>query len=76
MFNEISYRNYKNQLKSIIKVAKKTYYQTIIDHNKHNMKNIWRTIKEVIGQNPSPKDITSLRINDNSIVNDKIGKIK
>ena len=67
VFNEITYRNYKNQLRSIIKEAKKTYYQTIINQNKHNMKNIWKTIKEVIGQNPSSTDITSLRINDNNI---------
>jgi hypothetical protein len=47
--NELAYKKYKNRLSGIISQAKKNYYQGLIDENRHNMKNLWRTLKELIG---------------------------
>ena len=47
--NNILYKQYKNKLRSLIDVAKKTHYERLISTNKNNSKKTWDIIKEVIG---------------------------
>jgi exonuclease III len=68
--NEIKYKNYKNKLNSLIKIAERKHYQDLLEDNKHDMKKSWKVLKEVIGNDSSNSSANSeIKIN-NSISND------
>jgi hypothetical protein len=51
------YKNYKNKLNHIIKIAKKTYYEEQLIKYKQNSKMIWNTLNELLNK---PKKNTTL----------------
>ena len=48
--NEHLFKNYRNQLTSTIRLAKKTFYANKFEKCKNNMKSTWREINNVLGK--------------------------
>ena len=65
MFNVHKYKQYKNNLTSILKLEVKKFYQRQIIDNKNNWRKVWAIIMEVINKNKNS------RIPDQFIINDK-----
>ena len=70
-YNEIKYKDYKNKLNKLIKLAEKKYYQDKLEINKSNMKKTWGIIKEVIGKNKSNQIQSRLKSSDGKDITDK-----
>ena len=51
----LKYKMYKNKLTSLIRVAKRLYFQTQIELNMTNIKQTWRILNKAIGQNKKKK---------------------
>lgn len=49
LHNEIAYKTYKNNLKHLIQVSRKLYYNNALDEHKNNLKQTWQILKEVVG---------------------------
>ena len=49
VYNEIAFKIYKKYLEKILIVAKKQYYDSQLEINKHNLKQTWKIMKEIIG---------------------------
>ena len=49
IYNEIAYKIYKKYLEKTLISAKKQYYNNQLEINKHNLKQTWRIMKEIIG---------------------------
>ena len=64
-YNIAIYKNYKNELSSLLKIEEKRFYQYQITNNKNNLRKVWAIIKNVINQNKSKK------ISDQFILNNK-----
>ena len=47
----LKYKMYKNKLTSLLRVAKRLYFQTQIELNMTNIKQTWRILNKAIGQN-------------------------
>ena len=47
--NEITYKTYKNNLKHLIQVSRKLYYNNALDEHKNNTKRTWQILKEIVG---------------------------
>ena len=47
--NEIRYKQYKKSLAHIIRYAKKSHYNSLLELHKSNMKESWKVLKEIIG---------------------------
>lgn len=60
LFNEIEYKKYSKLLKSLMLTAKKTYFHSQIDNNKHDIKKTWNILKECIGSKSRHPEINSL----------------
>ena len=45
---ENKYKKYKNKLTNIIRIARKEYYNKLLDNNKNNIKGIWNILNTVI----------------------------
>lgn len=59
----LRYKNYKRQLRSLIKKAETDYYEQIFHENKSNLKYIWRTIKDVINRKRNDYHKSKFHIN-------------
>jgi hypothetical protein len=70
LVNEITYKRYKNRLRHLIAQVKKEYYQGLIDENRHNMKRLWKTLKEIIGSKKKSSLSHEFVVND-SLCRDK-----
>ena len=70
-YNNTVYREYRNRLKTLLKIEEKNYYQSLIVANKHNLKKTWGIIKQVINKSKCSK-ISSEFYRNGSILNDKI----
>jgi hypothetical protein len=55
--NEQLYKNYKNKLNHIIKMAKKTYYEDQWIKYKQNSRMVWKTLNELLNK---PKKNTKI----------------
>ena len=54
--NEQIYKNYKHLFEKLLKKAKQTYYQSILNECQNDMTHKWQIIKEITGKtkvNPS-----------------------
>lgn len=49
VFNEISYKNTRNRLRRDIAIAKRVYYQGLIEQNQNHMKKLWQVLRELTG---------------------------
>lgn len=52
--------NYKNNLTTIIRTAKRNYYQIRIDTCKNNSKILWNTVNELTGKTKTENNITEI----------------
>lgn len=48
--NKLKYLNYKNVLISTIGLSKKSYYSNLLNENRNNQRETWKTINEIIGR--------------------------
>ena len=64
-----TYRDLKNFINQQIKICKSNYYQNLINNNRDNPAELWRTINEITSRNPT-KTTTSCIISENVPVND------
>ena len=72
IYREWKYKEYKNKLNHLIRIAKRTYYDTKFEQAKTDLKTTWKLINEVI--NVRKKKLfypTSFKVNNNSISNPK-----
>ena len=46
--NETKYKKYRNNLNAILRTARKKYYCDLLTKNKHNLKNVWQIINELM----------------------------
>ena len=47
---EFKYKKYKNKLNHIIKIAKKNYYEEQLIKHKHDARNTWKTLNEIMNR--------------------------
>ena len=67
--NNIKYKTYKNKLTSIMRKSERNYFEEQIEHNNHDLRKSWKTIKEIIGKNGS-YDNTTISYNINGVSTD------
>ena len=70
--NKNSYKQYKSQLRKIIRKAQRNYYDEQFEINKHNLRKSWSLIKEIINKKQSPSIASEFIINDISVKDDSI----
>ena len=67
---ELYYKNYRNRLNSLLFLAERDHYETLIKENHSNIKKSWKILKDVI--NKKKKSVTNSRFMiNNNIVTDK-----
>ena len=49
-FNKLLLANYRNKLTNIIRVSKKNYYCNLLDTHKHNLKQTWKILNDLLGR--------------------------
>ena len=49
--NTDRYKRFKNKLNNLLRIAKRHYYEDLIEHNKSNCKKTWSILNEVINKN-------------------------
>ena len=69
-YNITLYREYRNELNTLLKMEEKKYYQSLILANKNNLKKTWGIIKQVINKSKCSK-LSSEFSHNGSILNDK-----
>jgi hypothetical protein len=57
------YKNYCKILTNVIKMAKKNYYNRVLDHSNNKVKTAWNIIKSTSNIKPSAQNTTSIKIN-------------
>ena len=70
-YNVNKYKYYKKIVTKILKTSERDYYNHLIEVNKTNTKNIWKTIKSVLNKNGTNQTSENFRIN-NMITNDPV----
>lgn len=65
-----SYKAAPNEAVSLLRRVQSQFFKTTLEHNKNNPKEIWRTIKSLIGVNKQ-NSIHCLRIDGHNIENNK-----
>jgi hypothetical protein len=58
---------YKNKLVTIIREAEKSYYANKLAEVKDNLSKTWKVMNEMCGRNSLQKQITKIRVNDETI---------
>jgi len=61
------YVKYKNKLVTIIREAEKSYYANKLAEVKDNLSKTWKVMNEMCGRNSVQKQITKIRVNDETI---------
>ena len=71
--NKTKYCKYKNILTKCLRKAQDTYYSSLIDENKKNVRAIWKIFGPIVNPNKvrKTKQITSLTINNNQITGEQ-----
>ena len=64
------YRENRNKLNGLWRIAEKDHYATLLDMNKSNLRNSWRILKEVINKKKG-STVSSKFIVNNSAITDK-----
>jgi hypothetical protein len=54
------FKTYRNKLKHLIQVSKKSYYNKYFANNKYNIKNTWKGIKQLITLKHQPYLVPNL----------------
>ena len=66
----VSYTQYKNKLKTILRKTEKKYYKCLLETNKNNLKKTWSIIRSVIN-NCKPSKLNESFSYNNSVITDK-----
>ena len=70
--NEMKYKIYKNKLTNIKRISEKEYYAKLIENNKNNIKNMWRSLNEIIKKKPQKCDYPEqFKCEDGSVISNK-----
>ena len=64
-----TYKTIRNKLTSAIKSAKAEYYANVLEENKFNPRNIWKTIKSLLPNTRTLSALTELNVNNEIISN-------
>ena len=56
-----SYKSLQNKVTNTIRSSMRLHYQSLINENKDNPKNMWRTINKVLDKAPNSSTITQIR---------------
>ena len=48
--NKLLLANYRNKLTNLIRVSKKNYYCNLLDTHKHNLKQTWKILNDLLGR--------------------------
>ena len=67
---ERNYKIHRNKLNSLLHIAEKEHYNTLIEANKNNLRKSWRILKEIINKKKSSSSSSRFMVN-NKIVTDK-----
>jgi len=70
VYNEIAFKIYKKYLEKTLKAAKKLYYDNQLTINKHNLKQTWKIMKEIIGI-PTKESISQSFTSNGRVILDK-----
>ena len=67
------YKQYRNVYNSVIRLAKKLYYEKKVNDNKSNVKNLWKTLNQAIERDTSKSSVISnITINGTTITESDI----
>ena len=67
---ENKYKRYKNKLTTIMRQAKREYYNKILKENEDNLKGTWRILNEVMRNKTAPTAMPNYFINYNREIKD------
>ena len=70
LHNETVYKNYRNHLNKLLKVAEKKYYSDLISKYKRDSKKVWSIIKTVIKKDKNNQLQKQFRLGDGSLTTD------
>jgi len=70
--NIMKYKDYRNELNRLLRIAEREHYDKLLNENKSNLKKSWSIIKSVINKNKTKKMQSHFVINDQNISNSKI----
>lgn len=72
-FNKNNFKQYRNKLNELLKIAKRDYYQNLINKNMNNSKQLWRCVNELTSSGKKiGDDITTIRTNEGELIQDKL----
>ena len=72
VYNENTYKNYRNKLHKLLKNAERSYYNEQILTNKNNIRKTWSIIKTIINKNKSDQNKQiKFMLSDGSVTDDK-----
>lgn len=57
----VDYKTKRNKVTTIVRQEKRKYFERKIDNSKHNSKEMWRTVKELIGQRKEKLNIDNIQ---------------
>ena len=69
--NEMQYKNYRNKLNHILKIAEKKHYTDLLNNKKSNLKKTWKIMKGIINKNGSNSVNGKFKLQDGSLTTDK-----
>ena len=69
--NVIAYKNFRNRLNKLIRIAEKSYYAEKFEAYKSNSKQTWQTIRQILNENDKIPVTDSFR-NGNDEITDKM----
>ena len=62
--NKTLYSRYRNKLPTLIRATKKKFYAENLEHHKHNSKQTWKVLNDILGRSNKSKLPNSFYIND------------
>ena len=68
--NEMNYKNYRNKLHHLIKIAEKRHYSELLNECQDNIKKTWQIIKNIVNKNKASQLQTKFKLNDGSFTTD------
>jgi hypothetical protein len=66
------YKTYANKLTTVIRTAKKSFYEWSLNNAKNDMKKSWALIKKLIGRNTKHKTIKNIIVDGEVIENERL----
>lgn len=70
--SELTNRQYKNKLTSVIRKAKNMHYKKLFSDNRTDLKKTWQIIRRLIGQNTSRRSVKSIIVDGVGVTDEKL----